>query len=216
VIIPTFNEEKNIGGLVSRISAKGLTTLVIDDGSSDKTSEIAKESGAKVIRNAKNQGKGASLKAGFKYALSDGFEAVITMDGDGQHCIDDIDRFIEAAKDGDTHIIIGNRMNNTSNMPAIRYLTNKFTSWVISNIVGQKIPDTQCGFRLIKSQALKTMRLDTSKYETESEILIRVARMGYKIHSIPIKTIYLSKKSQINPFVDTLRFFRFLFSELFQ
>jgi hypothetical protein len=87
-------------------------------------------------------------------------------------------------------------------------------SWLLSCIAKQKIPDTQCGFRLIKQEVLKRVPLVTSKYETESEILIRSSRLGFKIESVPIKTIYLGEKSRINPFIDTLRFFRFLIREL--
>lgn len=216
VIIPTLNEEENIGGLVSELRAKELDVLVIDDGSEDKTSEAAENAGAKVIRNARNLGKGASLKIGFDNALSGSFDAVITMDGDGQHCANDIDKFIGEAEKNGAEIIIGNRMSDASAMPPLRYMTNKLMSWGISGLTGQRIPDSQCGFRLFIPGVLKNVKLGTSKYETESEILIRASKMGYRIRSIPIKTLYFNRKSQINPFVDTLRFFRFLFSELFR
>lgn len=86
-------------------------------------------------------------------------------------------------------------------------------SWLLSRLTKQKIPDTQCGFRLIKSQVLKHIKLMTSQYETESEILIKAARLGYKIESVPIKTIYVGEKSRINPFLDTLRFIRLIIKE---
>ena len=99
-------------------------------------------------------------------------------------------------------------------MPFIRVLTNKIMSGLISKITRQNVPDTQCGFRLIKRPVLEKINLKTSKYETESEILIKASRLGFKIESVPIKTVYSGEKSQINPFVDTLRFIKFLFREL--
>lgn len=101
----------------------------------------------------------------------------------------------------------------TEDMPVLRIITNRFMSRIISAIAKQYIPDTQCGFRLIKRELLQKMDLSTSKYETESEILIKAARSGFKIESVPVKTIYSGQKSQINPFVDTLRFMRFMFLE---
>lgn len=214
VILPTYNESKAISGIIKRIREQQLEPIVIDDGSMDNTSEIAKESGAVVLRNENNSGKGASLIKGFRYALNEGFDAVITMDGDGQHSPEEIPYFIRLATYSKNGIFIGNRMVKLKNMPPIRVLTNKFLSWFISSLTGQRIPDTQCGFRLIKRRVLEKIKLTTSKYETESEIIIRASRLGFKIESVPIKTIYGRQKSRINPFIDTLRFLKFIISEL--
>jgi hypothetical protein len=83
-------------------------------------------------------------------------------------------------------------------------------SWLISRLCQQDIPDTQCGFRLIKRPVLEKIELETSKYEIETEILIKAAQAGFKIESVPITTVYRGEKSQINPLTDTLRFFKFL------
>ena len=104
-------------------------------------------------------------------------------------------------------------MATTKQMPVLRIMVNRFMSGLISLIAGQHIPDTQCGFRLVKKDLLQKVNLLTSKYETESEILIQAARLGFKIESVPVKTIYSGQKSQINPFVDTLRFLRFIILE---
>ncbi len=214
VVIATYNENKEIGRLVKEIKRQNLDVLVIDDGSSDLTSEIAKESGAIVLRNEKNEGKGASLRKGFHYALNNGFDAIITMDGDGQHSPEDIPFFLRLAKHSDAGVIVGNRMQKTKSMPVVRYLTNKVMSCFLSYMVRQKIPDTQCGFRLIKNEVLKNMSFVASKYEIESEMLIKSSFLGFKIESVPIKTIYGREKSQINPFMDTLRFIRLILREL--
>ncbi|MDO8488641.1 MAG: glycosyltransferase family 2 protein [Candidatus Omnitrophota bacterium] len=213
VIIPTYNESKAISGLITQIAKLGIEVIIIDDGSKDDTVNIAMAAGAKVLRNDINMGKGASLIKGYNFALVQGFDTVISMDGDGQHSCDDIMAFVRKAEDSQSALVIGNRMSSTREMPLLRVMTNRFMSGLISLIIKQDIPDTQCGFRLVRKELLKKLNLSTSKYETESEILIKAARLGFKIESIPIKTIYSGQKSQINPFIDTLRFLRFIILE---
>ncbi len=154
IVIPTYNEAKSIASLIRKIRQQELEVVVIDDGSQDSTSEIAKDNGAIVLRNENNEGKGASLLKGFHYAQDRGFDAVITMDGDGQHLPEEIPYFIRLATYSNSGILIGNRMSERNNMPYIRILTNKLMSWLISFVAGQSIPDTQCGFRLIKKWVL--------------------------------------------------------------
>ena len=214
VVIPTYNEARTISVLVKQIRKQGLDALVIDDGSSDDSGQIARNSGALLLKNEQNQGKGASLIKGFDFTLKNNYDAVITMDGDGQHLPEEIPDFIRAAAGSDKGIIIGNRMSQRRNMPLVRVWTNKFMSWIISKITKQKIPDSQCGFRLIKKEVLARMHLVTSKYEIESEILIKASRLGFKIASVPIKSIYVGERSRINPFFDTLRFIKFIHKEL--
>jgi glycosyltransferase involved in cell wall biosynthesis len=215
VVVPVYNESKTIAGIVTQVKNIGLDVLVIDDGSSDTTSEAAKDSGAIVLKNDKNEGKGASLIKGFNYALAHNFDAIITMDGDGQHEPGDIRSFVSVAARSDSGILIGTRMSEPKNMPLVRFMTNTFLSWFISCISGQDIPDTQCGFRLIKKEVLEKVKLRTNNYEAESELLIKAARLGFKIESLPIHTIYMGEKSRINPFVDSWRFVRLIVFEIF-
>lgn len=214
VIIPTYNEAGAIGSLVRKIRQQEIEVVVIDDGSVDNTCEIGRDNGAVVLRNLNNEGKGASLIKGFHYALARGFDAVITMDGDGQHLPEEIPYFMRLAQYSNNSIFIGNRMLRKKDMPCLRLLTNKIMSAFISSLTGQRIPDTQCGFRLIKREVLERINLVSRKYETESEIIIKAARLGFKIESIPIKTIYNKEKSQINPLIDTLRFIKFICKDL--
>jgi hypothetical protein len=132
------------------------------------------------------------------------------MDGDGQHETSDIDNFIRKMEDSDAGIVIGNRMSDTSSMPPVRKFTNRIMSFVISKLCGCKIPDTQCGFKLIKKVVLQNINLESSKYEIESEILIKSAKKGFKIESVPVKTVYKGEMSKINPVVDTIRFLTLL------
>jgi len=211
VLIPSYNESKTIGSLVERVRAKDLDVVVVDDGSIDRTAEIAEESGAYLLRHRKNLGKGASLKDGFRYILNKDYDAVIIMDADEQHSPDDIPKFIDRAGDPDADMIVGNRMSSSRGMPLIRWLTNNFMSFLISLICRRNIPDSQCGFRLIKRKVLKKLNPISSNYEIESEAIIEAHHKGFKIKFIPIQTIYAKQTSRINPIVDTIRFFSFIF-----
>lgn len=214
VIIPTFNEAQIIYDLVIKIKDyKLLDVLVVDDGSSDKTDELAKQAGAEVIRHERNLGKGVSLRTGFKNVVGKDYDFVITMDGDGQHHADDLRNFISYFETNNTDIIVGNRMDDPKNMPLHRFLTNKVMSMIISSICKVYIADTQCGFRLIRASALRDMVFSTSNYEIESELLIQASKKKYTIASMPIKTIYEGQESDINPFVDTVRFFKFILKD---
>jgi len=152
------------------------------------------------------------LHSGFKEIFKKDFDAVIIMDGDGQHDPIEIPRFIQKCKEGNIDLILGNRVKK-KNMPFIRRLTNKFMSSIISSIVGQKIPDSQCGFRLIKRGILKKIDIKASNFEIESEIIIKAWRMGGRIVSIPISTIYRREKSKIKPMVDAIRFLKLIIKD---
>jgi len=211
VVVPAYNEKENLVPVLEELRKAGLSALVIDDGSTDGTYEAAKEKADLVISNDINLGKGMSLKRGIAYLLKNqDFDYIITMDSDGQHSHKDIEKFLEEAEKG-TPFVIGNRMDNPIGMPKIRVITNKFMSWFISKIAGVKIPDTQCGFRLIKREVLEKVIIRTRKFEIESEIIIKAARQGFAIKSVPIQSIYFkNQSSKIRPFMDTLRFIRFI------
>jgi glycosyltransferase involved in cell wall biosynthesis len=207
VLIPSYNESKTIGALVERLEGYGFPVYVVDDGSADGTGDIARSMGATVISHASNKGKGASLREGFARVTRDGFDRILMMDGDGQHLPEDAEGFFRKMDSTGADIVVGNRMTDTASMPRLRVAVNRFMSWLISKMAGQDIPDTQCGFRLVKSEVLENIRLDTSNYEIESEILIKAADKGYRIESIPIRTVYGGEPSRINPARDTIRFF---------
>jgi len=207
VLIPSYNVEDNIGDIVKRTKDMGIDPIVVDDGSTDDTEKVASENGALVMRHIKNLGKGASIKEGVDFILRmTNFDTIIIMDGDGQHNPDDIQKFIAHEREYDDDIIIGNRMSLTKNMPFVRLATNKFMSFLLSAMCKQRIPDTQCGFRLIKRRVLEKIKFESTKYDLESEILIKASRMKFKIASVPIETIYRNELSRIHPVKDTIRF----------
>lgn len=208
VVIPSYNEAKTIGSIVRNITEMGMSVLVVDDGSTDATERAALDNGAMVIRHKRNLGKGSSVRQGIDYvSQKTRFEWVVLMDGDGQHHTEDIMALMSGARDGEADMVTGNRMQYTENMPTLRYLTNRFTSFVVSKMCRQTIPDTQCGFRIVRASALEQLRLESSRYDIESEMLIKAARQGFKIKSVSVRTIYGDEQSQINPVRDTIRFF---------
>ena len=210
VVIPAFNEAASISKVINGVKALDIDVIVVDDGSLDETSLIAEKSGAHIIHNPQRYGKGLSLRRGFDYAIKNSYDIIISMDGDGQHDSADIPRFLEMVKNKKACVALGNRMDDPKDTPLIRIFTNKFMSFVISVICHQNIPDTQCGFRLFTRDAISGIDIKAHKFEVESELLVKLSRNGFKIESVPIRSIYGQEKSKIRPIRDTFRFMRFL------
>lgn len=208
VVIPCLNEGKTIGGLVKAIRRFLPEVLVVDDGSSDATSELAREQGAEVIRRDQPSGKGAALQLGCRTAREHGATWVLTMDGDGQHSPEDIPLFLNAALSEQARLVIGNRMSQTNRMPWLRRKVNAWMSARLSRAAGLFVPDSQCGFRLIHLESLHTLQIQTTHFEIESEVLLGFAARRFKIAFVPIQTIYGAEHSKINPVSDTLRWLR--------
>ena len=213
VLIPAFNEERSICWLVRAVRGLGFDTIVIDDGSKDNTAKIAHDNGALVISNERNLGKGASLRKAFDLLTARDYDALIIMDGDGQHLPGDIAPFVECFSKLNPGIVVGNRMLRAKGMPCVRWCINWAMSFVISRLCGQRVPDSQCGFRLISRGLLRKMNLSTEKFEIESEMLLEASRQGFKIESVPITTVYEGQFSAIHPLHDTVRFFNFIFKK---
>jgi glycosyltransferase involved in cell wall biosynthesis len=212
VVIPSKNLEATVGNVVRDVRALGLDVLVVNDGSTDGTSRAAREAGARVIDHPTNLGKGAALKSGFGHAVEHGYDAVVTLDGDAQHDTAEIPRFLDAVERTGADIVVGTRMHAVGAMPRIRIWTNRTTSRIVSRLAGQDIPDSQSGYRILRTRVLReiTGSLVTSRYDTESEILIRAGRRGFRVASLPIQSIYGGTVSHIHPVVDTLRFVRLI------
>ncbi|MDO9465553.1 MAG: glycosyltransferase family 2 protein [bacterium] len=214
--MPCFNEEEHICNLIKDIKKIVKDVMVVDDGSTDDTSQRALDGGAIVIKHVSNQGKGAALRTGFSYIERKRFSALITMDADRQHDYTELPKFIEEFKKNSADIVVGNRMSDTRNMPFVRLCTNRITSFFTSLFLSCRISDTQSGYRLIRTEVLKNINLLTSNFETESEVLIKAGRKGFRIKEIPIKTVYLpNARSKIRPLKDTLKFIRLILSSIF-
>jgi glycosyltransferase involved in cell wall biosynthesis len=210
-LIPAFREERRIFDVARRTRAQLDTVLVVDDGSPDSTAAEARNAGVEVIRHSANQGKGAAIKTGLR-ALSarGGFRYILLLDGDGQHLPEEIPHFLEAAERTGAAMLLGNRMSDTRRMPFVRQMTNRFMSWQISRVSGQPMPDTQCGFRMVRADLVPALFGESNNYDYETEMLVITSRRGSRIVSVPVSTIYGDEKSKIQPVRDTVRFFRLL------
>lgn len=213
-VIPARDAAGTIGGVVCGIlrALPGSGAIVVDDGSSDTTAERARESGATVVRHEVNQGKGAALQTGFDEALRQGADAVVALDADGQHD-PSLAPGLLAALDG-ADLVVGSREGDRSGMPWLRRATNDVTTWWVSRLAGQRIPDSQSGYRAIRAKVLQDVRPVSRRFEYESEFLIGAARKGFRIGEAPISTLYNAPGSHIHPVRDTFRFIRLVLRHL--
>lgn len=214
LLLPAYNEAKTIDRIIREASEFVHDILVIDDGSIDQTAQIAEKAGGKVITHRTNLGKGMALRTGFDYISQKDYDLIATMDSDGQHQPSDLPRFIDHFKNNQSDILIGARIHNRFEMPQHRRLNNWLVSSVGSALCGQKVKDFQSGFRLIRAEVIKSIELHTERYETESELLIKAGRIGFKIQSIPINTIYNAEVSNIKPLREMWLFTKLLINSL--
>jgi glycosyltransferase involved in cell wall biosynthesis len=209
-VIPAYQEERHIGEVVLRTRAQLGHVLVVDDGSTDRTAEHARVAGADVIVHPQNRGKGETIRTGLRHWLEQQMDFVIVLDADGQHRPEEIDRFLVLAASDDVALVLGNRMNDVARMPPLRRTVNRFMSKMISNVCGQEIPDTQCGFRMMSRRVIPELLCGAPRFDYETEMLIVVSRKGFRIDSVPISTVYSDEVSSIHPVRDTLRFFKLM------
>ncbi len=209
-VIPFFNEKDFLFDVVTETLNFVDNVIAINDGSSDGSKKtINNLERVQVISLNRNYGKGYALQIGFNESNKQNFDIVITLDADKQHNPAFIPEFISQLSNFD--IVIGNRLNDTKDMPIQRILSNKITSSILSLKTGQKILDSQCGYRGYKTTVLKKVKSYSSGYEAESEMIIYAARTGFKIGFINISTIYGNEESKMNPIKAILGFIKILF-----
>jgi len=214
IIVPAFNAAQYLPRLYPLLTDHFLPEqiLFVNDGSADNTDEILAGMDCHKISFEVNQGKGAALKAGFDFALTQGYDAVITIDADLQHKPDHLPEFCARYDTGD--ILIGTRQIHPELMPLARLLTNNLTSIIISIFGCTRVRDSQSGFRLIKTPVLKRLRMTSQRYDFESEMLFQTGYLGFTAGEVPIETVYEGSHSFINPFKDSTRFIRQIWRRL--
>ena len=208
-LIPAYNEGAHIKKVIDE-SLPHLPVLVVDDGSIDNSVEIVSETNAEIVQVKPNQGKGNALKTGFRWALEQGYDGVLTLDADGQHDPKEIPLFLETLQKENADLIIGAR--NFSEMPFSRKFANSFGKVLFSWAMRQPIEDNQSGYRYI-SKALIEIMLETreSGFEFEVEMILICLQHNLKLAWVPIKTIYGDEKSHIQPIKHILRFISLVF-----
>jgi len=191
VVIPAFNESKSIGQVLDQISSHGFQTLVVNDGSIDATADIAHQHGSRVVSLPLNSGVGGALRCGFRYAVENGFTAVIQCDADGQHLPNHLVDLLNAANRIDAHMVIGSRFGSISTTydPS---LVRRFAMWALSKVAQRatkhKITDSTSGFRLIRQPLLGELAVNLPTYYLGDtfEAVVVAGRAGYHIEEIGV------------------------------
>jgi glycosyltransferase involved in cell wall biosynthesis len=210
-IIPAYNEAGWVVDVVRGVRAFAPRVVVVDDGSTDGTGDEARAASAEVIVHPANHGKGAAIITGLEYAR--GAAAVqwfLLLDGDGQHDPAEIPKFLSVARSAGADVVLGNRLADAIHMPWERRWANRVGSWLVSCVCRRWLPDTQCGYRLLHSRVVDALRLQSQRYEVDTEILLQAARAGHRIVSVPIRAIYTGQPSYIRPWTDLMRFLRLI------
>jgi len=205
-LIPAFNEAPHIAGVVEGARKHLDSVVVIDDGSSDGTAELARSAGAVCLESPGNCGKASALHLGIAHARAHDFTHIITMDGDGQHLPEDIPSLLRVARETDADLVIGARPFDRALMPRARFYSNTIGSRWASALVGRPIKDSQSGFRLFRLESLCRAKLRSRRYEFEMEALIKLGRMGCTIAHAPIHMVYEygQSRSKMKPIRDTI------------
>ena len=202
-VIPAYNEAKAIGQVVKGARKIVDLVIVVDDGSIDKTAEIARTAGADVIVLKKNVGKARALKRGLKECRD--YDTVVLLDGDLQHLPEEIPLLLDGLSNGGD-LCLGNRFfSSYDSMPKMSVLSNRSASILMNFLTGQKITDPQSGFRAIRGDKLGLLELRAERYAIEHVMLLEAARKKFNIKEVPITCVYGDEKSDINPFKDTLK-----------
>jgi len=199
--LPAFNEEKNIGGIIARLQELSFSVIVCNDGSSDKTGEIAKRMGTTVTSHPRNLGYGSAIRSLFKTAKELQFDVLVTFDADGQHNVSEIENVLEPIKNGEADIVIGSRFlsNNEKNIPRYRKIGIKAITSLTSTSTNEKLTDAQSGFRAYNKKVLEEIIPSEFGMGVSTEILIKASRKNFKIKEVPITVYYGSDTSTHHP-----------------
>lgn len=204
-LIPAYNESRTIGEVIAGVRRHVEHVIVVDDGSTDGTAQLALTAGAEVIRRTANGGKGLAVRAGLARVLEGSFTHVLIIDADMQHKPEEAAVLLATAARTNADLVIGERQFRRESMPRNRYWANRIGSRALSAFVGVPINDTQCGFRVCRIEPLRTVPLYSRGYEIETEMLIKLRRRGASVMSVPITAVYAGGRSKLRPVRDTTK-----------
>ena len=204
ILIPAFNNGGTVGAVVERALATGLPVIVVNDGSTDGTAEILSRLPVTVVSYGKNRGKGHALKTGFRKATGLGYDYAVTIDADGQHFPEDIPALLDHAEKD--RLVVGSRNLNAEGMPSGNTFANRFSNFWFTLQTGERVPDTQSGFRIYSLGTLPPLWMVPSRYEAELLLLVLSAWKGVRIDSVPIRICYPEDRvSHFRPHADFAR-----------
>ncbi|MBW3001676.1 glycosyltransferase family 2 protein [Candidatus Woesearchaeota archaeon] len=191
IVIAAYNEEKNLPNVISSLKKAGYNNVIaVDDGSKDNTFEVAEKAGATSLKHPFNQGQGAALRTGIRYALQQGAEIIVTFDADGQHRIEDLPAMITPVAEGDVDITLGSRFLRKTKVPLRRKILLKGSVLVIWLFYGIKMTDAHNGFRALSRNAAQKIRITCNRMAHASEIIDEIKRNKLKYKEIPVTIIY--------------------------
>jgi glycosyltransferase involved in cell wall biosynthesis len=207
IVIPALDAGSSVGRVVKGCLEHLPDVLVVNDGSTDDTHAAAERAGARVTDHEVNLGKGAALKTGFREAIDQGFDAVLSLDADGQHLTREIPKFVEAFRATRADLIIGDRSHLWGGMVPRRRNANRFSAWSISKCAGVRVPDSQSGFRVYSTDMLRAIPIRANGFAAESEVIVRAGRAGRTIAFVPIDLGFVDglSTSHYRPLLDTIR-----------
>lgn len=205
-IVPALNEAGTVAQVVTGLRNRITRVVVVDDGSSDATADLARTAGAIVIGHTEPKGKGQAVRTGLAHVLAQpDVELVVILDGDMQHLPEEAGHLIDAAVATGADLVVGERQFDRATMPMSRYYANRYGSAALSSFTGVPLQDTQCGYRLFRADILRRLRLRATGYDIETEMLVKVSRLGGRIVSVPVSAVYGSGRSKLRPVRDTTR-----------
>lgn len=209
LLIPANNEAETLPGVLAGALPMVGRVLVVDDGSDDATAEAARAAGVDVLRLEQRSGKGAALRAGMKALLTDpDIEYLLFMDADGQHDPADIPAMLAALdRRPRPDVVLGCRLRpeTKGSIPRVRYTTNLFGVYVLSRVTGLEVGDSQTGFRLIRADRLRAIELESTGFEIETEILLKLAARKINLVNVPVSISYDPDRSHYRAVPDTYR-----------
>jgi len=205
--IPAYQAAFTIGDVVRR-TLPLLPVVVVDDGSDDGTGDQARSAGAEVRVLRTNFGKGAALREAFEFWFARGIDSVVTLDADGQHLPEEVPRLLAIA--GEADLVLGARDHLFTDMSSVRRAANSLSSWAISRLAGCCLQDIQTGFRVYSRRLLETTGFPEQRFDAESAVVVRAARLGFRIVAVPVKLGFADGRttSHYRPLVDSLRISR--------
>jgi glycosyltransferase involved in cell wall biosynthesis len=201
VVIPAYDAERTVGDVVRAVRAQGFAdVLVVDDGSRDATAARARAAGARVEQHAVNRGKGAALRTALGICARDGVDAMLTLDADGQHRAEDLQRLCAAAARDPRTLVLGVRDLAGAGAPRANRISNGISNFFLSWFAGRGLDDTQCGLRRYPVREVTRLALRGEGYELEAEVVLRAARAGVPIAQVPIRVHYPPEGERVTHF----------------